>query len=239
MPKHYTGLSAEFDEALSSIAHYALYPEMMVAVGAHYRNAPLRVLVLGESHYFEIPEPSNTPEQWYSARDLQHPNAEKNISTRGVFNNVICKRKPCKSKAIYHALARALDACEMTAQGANSSLQSIAYMNYFQRPAEVSGESIRACARDGEEAERVIASVAAILEPNLVVFASRMGWRFAKRGLDERLKLAGIRTVNVPHPATSWWNRPSRPMGNKTGRERFIQALVEARASSRPRNETA
>lgn len=229
MLKSYAGLSAEYAESLSTIPHYVLYPEMTAAVGAHYDVAPVRVLVLGESPYLANPEPSNTPELWYEGRDLRHEKTPGNISTRGIFNNVILGKNPSRSKAIFHSLANALAACGMAMPGACSPLQSIAYMNYFQRPAERPGKSILACARDADESDRVIMTVTSILKPDLLVIATRLGWRYARRGLVRKLADADILTTNVPHPATSWWNRPSIPMKNRTGRECFIESIADAR----------
>lgn len=228
MLKTYSELSSDFDLLLSAIPHYALYPEMMVAVGRHYRAAPARVLVLGESHYLDGVEPANTPERWYARRELTNPASAAYISTRGVFNNAICGRKPSKSKAIFHSLANALNACGMRMPEARSGLQSIAYMNFFLRPAEETGESIRVAPRDVEEAGRVIPAVCAALQPQLVVFASRLAWGHAQADIAPGLTASGIQTAFVPHPATSWWNRPSRPMKGLTGRQRFIEAVVEA-----------
>jgi hypothetical protein len=69
-------------------------------------------------------------------------------------------------------------------------------MNYFQRPAEETGESIRVRPRDAAEAANVVVKVVAALKPQLVVaFASRLGWRHAKAGLAEQLKAIGIQTL--------------------------------------------
>jgi hypothetical protein len=201
---------------------------MMVAVGVSYRIAPLRILVLGESHYLDSAEASNHPDFWYERRDLANTLSAANINTRNVVDNAINARKPRKSKAIFHSLTSALNACGIAAAGARSSLKSIAYMNYFQRPAEESGESIRVHPRDVVEAASVVAEVVTVLQPQLVVFASRLAWRHAKAGLAEQLKLIGIQTLDVPHPATSWWNRPSRPMKGRTGRQRFIDTVLAA-----------
>lgn len=227
----YTSLTLAFDSRLGGIAHYARYPEMMVAVGDLYGTAPVPVLVLGESHYLDTAEVSNHPDHWYERRQLVHAASAANIHTRQIFDNAINGRKRRKSKAIFHALASALGASGIAMPGARSPLQSIAYMNYFQRPAEVSGESLVVHSRDVAEASDVVANVVSILQPKLVVFASRLAWRHAKGDLAERLVSMGIDVLNVPHPATSWWNRPSRPMGDMSGRQRFIKAVLAKNGS--------
>lgn len=229
--RNYSGLTSRFDHLLKDIPHYVLYPEMMAAVGAHYGERPVKLLVLGESHYCDVPEPGNTPEAWYERRDLQGAKAARNMSTRGVFNNAILGKNPSKSKAIFHALANALDECGCRVPEASSALQSIAYMNFFQRPAERTGKSIRVDKRDVVEANRVLSGVAAVLKPDVVVFASRLAARFGKEGI-AGLHGSGIRTAVVPHPASAWWNRPSGPMGGQTGRDRFIEAVKEARPNT-------
>lgn len=230
MKLQYAGLTYEFDEKLSTIRHYQLYPEMMTAVGTYYTTAPLRILVLGESHYLDQYEPANTAQDWYRRRDLGDPRSEKDITTRSIFSNAILGRARRKSKAIFVSLASALSACEIAPPEAASSLQAVAYMNFFQRPAECRGESIMVDPRDVDEAVRVLEAVTAALKPHLVVFATRLGWRHARStDLMARFTASGVAMLNVPHPATSWWNRPSRPMRGMTGRQRFIEAVEAMR----------
>lgn len=228
----HTSLTLEFDDRLSTIAHYSRYPEMMVAVGDLYQNAPLRILVLGESHYVDQAEASNHPDLWYEGRNIACVTTIPYIYTRKVFDNAINGRKKSKSKAIFHSLGNALGASGIVGTSLCSPLQSIAYMNYFQRPAEENGKSLRVHPRDVIEATSVVSDVVSILKPQMVVFASRLAWKHAKAGLAHQLQQAGIHTLDVPHPATSWWNRPSRPMKGQTGRQRLVSAILMASSNS-------
>jgi hypothetical protein len=230
MTRRYDGLTDEFDGRLAEIGHYQRYPEMMVAIGAHYPRAPLRVLVLGESHYLDKQEASNTASLWYGQRDLRQPNSARNITTRSIFDNAIRGRARSRSKMIFHALASALDDCHLAPPDAVSALQTIAYMNFFQRPAERKGESILVGPEDVTVATGVLETVVTILQPQLVLFATRLGWRHARSAeVPLRLERMEIPTHCVPHPATSWWNRPSRPMQGMTGRQRFVDLVTTAR----------
>jgi hypothetical protein len=228
----HTSLTLEFDDRLSTIPHYSHYPEMMVAVGDLYRKATPRILVLGESHYVDKAETSNHADRWYEGRNIACVATIPNICTRKIFDNAINGRKKCKSKAIFHSLASALRAGGIMGTLPGSPLQSIAYMNYFQRPAEESGKSLRVHRRDVIEATSVVKDVVSVIEPQLVVFASRLAWRHAKAGLADQLQQAGIDILDVPHPATSWWNRPSRPMKGQTGRQRLVSAVLTASSNS-------
>jgi hypothetical protein len=231
MNMSHTSLTLEFDDRLSVIPHYSRYPEMMVAVGALYRDANPRILVLGESHYINQAEASNHAELWYEERNIACEATVLNIATRRIFDNAINGRKKSKSKAIFHSLASALRAAGIGDTLSGSPLQSIAYMNYFQRPAEESGKSLKVQPRDILEAASVVGEVVSVLEPQLVVFASRLAWRHVMTALSDQLQQAGIHTLDVPHPATSWWNRPSRPMKGQTGRQRLVSAIL-ARGSA-------
>jgi hypothetical protein len=198
--ERHAGLTERFDHMLRQTPHYALYPEMMVAVGAHYGKAPAKILLLGESDHVDSTRPENVPERWYAQRELDHTSVSRNIDTRNVFNNTILGRAPKKSKAIFHALSSALSECGMAIPGAHSALQSVAYMNFFQRPAERPKESIVVHPRDVAEANQVLVEVVAALQPQLVVFASRLAAKHS-RGAAAQLHEFGIRTVTVPHPS--------------------------------------
>jgi hypothetical protein len=228
MTRTYTSLTLEFDVELSAIPHYRFYPEMMVAVGVSFPAAPVRLLIVGESHYLDAPEDSNRPDVWYRSRQLVHAASARYLHTRGIVDNAINGRSPSRSKAIYHALGSALAQCGMTPPGARSALQAVAFMNYFQRPAEVSGRSVRVHPNDVVEAAHTITAVAKALQPDLIVFASRLGWKHAQAELAPALRGMGIEVAGVPHPATSWWNRPSRPNQGRTGRQAFMAAVGAA-----------
>jgi len=242
MTRRYEGLTDEFDDRLAEIDHYQRYPEMMVAVGAHYGRALLRVLVLEESHYLDEAEPSNTASLWYVQRGPLRPNSVKNITTRSVFDNAIRGRARSKSKMIFYALASALDECRVAPHDAISPLQAIAYMNFFQRPAGRKGKSILVRPEDVAASVQVVDAVVATLQPHLVLFATRLGWRHAHlANVPSRFSSKDVQALCVPHPATSWWNRPSRPMQGKTGRQRLIEVVRTARgaAAAAPRTPLA
>lgn len=64
---------------------------------------PTPVLVLGESHYLDKQRSEKASDRWYVRRELHDKETCSNINTRNAFNNAILKRKPRKSKAIFHA----------------------------------------------------------------------------------------------------------------------------------------
>ena len=170
----HTRLTLDFDDRLNRITHYSHYPKMTVAVGDLCQEAPSRILVLGESHDVDQTEASNHLGLWYEGRNIACVATVPNICTRKIFDNAINGRKKNKSKAIFHWLASALSASGIVGAVPASPLQSISYMNYFQRPAEESGKSLKVHLRDVIEATNVVKEVVSVLEPQLVVFGSRL-----------------------------------------------------------------
>jgi hypothetical protein len=92
---------------------------------------------------------------------------------------------------------------------------TIAYMNCFQRPAEF-GRSLVVADQDINVSKDVLASVVAILQPEMICFVSSLAWRWVGSGLDPMT----AEIAHTPHPCSAWWNRKSKR--GSTGRETFI-----------------
>ena len=46
-------MNNHFDEQLNNIEHFQKFPSMLPYIGEHYFTAPKKVLVIGESHFFD------------------------------------------------------------------------------------------------------------------------------------------------------------------------------------------
>jgi hypothetical protein len=224
-----TVLTHAFDDRLFRIEHYQRYPKMAVAVGDQYITSPCKILILGESHYLNRDSTvSNTPQAWYPGLALGDIE-QRHISTRGIVRNVVLGKNPSKSKAIYHALDRAFGTAALFDSTYGSAFRSIAFMNFFQRPAEVPKESIKVHPADVTVAASVLREVVTTIQPALIVFASRLAWRHALAGgLVADLRALGVTVDWVPHPATAWWNRSSKRYGGRTGRQKFLEMISTA-----------
>jgi len=225
-----------FDPELLAIGHFARYPTLMPWVGAGYRQAPIRIMVLGESHYLE---PTNTlhhdPQSWYAGLDLAGMHDLPWMNTRGIIANGIDNRWKQASKTIYRNIANALDAGDFNFARCANAFLGIAFMNYFQRPAERSGHSIKVRALDIERSAEVLEKVVQVLQPDLLIVCSSLAWRAARsRGLIDALRKAGVLVKASTHPSSSWWNRPSRRLHGATGKRAFMLAVAEGMAGRKP-----
>jgi hypothetical protein len=61
-----------------------------------------------------------------------------------------------------------------------------------------------------------------ILKPDIVVFVSKKAGKYGKRCIQPQ-----ISSFITTHPASSWWNRPSKKNNNKSGKQLLIDFLTE------------
>lgn len=216
-----------YDAQLEAIDHFVLYPSLLPWIGKNYRDANSKLLIIGESHYLKDGSTYHLdPVAWYAGVDLTNV-LEKDINwfrTRGTVSNGIATNWKLKSKAIYRNIAKALETKGIGHGCADGPFGEIAYMNYFQRPAQVSGDSIRVAPLDVIRSAEVVAQVVSVLKPDLVIFCTSLGWKAAKSaGLDDVLRSRGITVKSTVHPSSAWWNRPRR--NGKNGLDTFLAAI--------------
>lgn len=88
-------------------------------------------------------------------------------------------------------------------------MHHLAFMNYFQRPAEKTGDSIAVSNLDQDFSRLVVSDVIETLEPHLVVFCSSKAGYYGKSVVDSH----GLKSVCAPHPSSQWWNRKAKKYG--------------------------
>jgi hypothetical protein len=212
-----------FDEQFSGIGHFQLYPELYPWVGHAFHSQSPRILVLGESHYLE---PSidfhHDAAAWYAGIRNQTNRDKAGIVTRGIIANGLVNKWREKSKTIYRNIEAAAVDAGVGASTLVSPFHSMAFMNYFQRPAQVSGKSIVVSALDKSHSSAVLNAVLEILNPQIVIFCSVLAWRAARESVQGHQH---VRFAFTPHPATRWWHTPMRKYKGKSGRQIFIEAL--------------
>jgi hypothetical protein len=215
--------STGFDEPFSSISHFQRYPELYPWVGQAFHSQSSRILVVGESHYLE-PDSDyhHDATAWYAGISLHGKHDRAWTITRHIIANGFESRWKERSKTIYRNIEAAAGDAGVGASRLDSPFHSMALMNYFQRPAQVSGKSIFVSALDRAHSAAVLNSVLEILSPQIVIFCSVLVWRAAR---DSIHRPQHVRFAFTPHPATRWWHTPMRKYKGKSGRQIFIAAL--------------
>ncbi|SDJ80460.1 hypothetical protein SAMN05444748_1241 [Variovorax sp. OV700] len=224
--------SLEFDDALDQIEHYRTYPEMKLWVGTGFSARSLKLLVVGESHYLPPEDQFHLDIGGWYARSAVPPGRLGWVRTRAIIQNGINNRWKGRAKVIYRNIETALAASSAFGDGSAQVFARIAFMNFFQRPAEVSGDSIKVSNQDAEVANTVFQAVVHVLKPTAVVFVSSKASHHAKSGGSHAfLDAMGIGFARAPHPATAWWHRASPRYGNVTGKAHFIAFANKAAAA--------
>lgn len=218
-------ISLEYDDRLDLIDHYRNYPKLKVWVGCNYSTMQKRLLLIGESHYLDkgITHHHDVV-AWYTGGSECEKDGLGWINTRAIIQNGIDDHWASKGKSIYRNIERALFETLLFKERPRTAFTEVAFMNYFQRPAEKSGESIKVFPMDAEVSARVLEGVVNIIAPDAVIFTSSLAWRHAKlSGISDFLRRESIAVARAPHPGMPWWNRVSKKYGNKTGKNHFVE----------------
>lgn len=225
---------------LANLNHYINYPRLIPWVGSKYLSGK-RVLVIAESHY--LPEGvtyHHDVERWYSGNEqslIQHiaenctiESEKKNginyINTSGILrvrsNDMLSeKRRKFSSKghAIYRNIFSTLNSSAFNYTNYLDAIDHVAYYNYFQRPAELSGDSIKVTSQDKVIAESTLKHVIETLNPELILVVS------SKVGKVIKPLLSDYNHVITAHPASPWWNRATKK--GVTGKQCFSEFLEQ------------
>ena len=221
--------SDQYDSDFLQITHYRKYPEMLPWIGANYSKQPTRILIFGESHYLDRNSVyHHDVEQWYTGIDMHGRKDASWIKTRGTIGNGIETKWKKRSKSIYRNIESALFSSKTVNKELFTAFTEIAFMNFFQRPAETTGDSIKVSPQDVLVAIQVSEQVVESIRPDLVIFTSSLAFKHAKSGgLLNTLANQNISFTRTPHPGSAWWNRVSRKYNNKTGKDHFISFINE------------
>jgi len=175
-------------------------------VGEKYRSPQhKRLLVVGESHY--LPQKSKIhldAVNWYERKQVELTETEiKWISTSGIIKNNKEKNFPKKAHGIYKNACVVINECSFKYDISSKAIDHYAYYNFFQRPADVTGDSIKVQKIDRDVSETVFLSILGKLDPELIIFTSSLAGKAASKLVGE----SGIPYVVTPHPTSAWWNR--------------------------------
>ncbi len=195
---------SNYDDKLRLIHHYQLHPEMLPFIGKHYPNS--KIIILGESHYLsndELPE-TKALQNWYnqptSNYKFKYPT---NFDTRKVVHNYLIGHRT-KAYTMFSNPAKALiNGWNLKNVNDSEAFTAFTFFNYFQRPANISGNSISLNLDDEKQAAAIFSKVVDILKPTKVIFLS-------KKAFNSYCRQTG--TINnelvdfVYHPTCPYWN---------------------------------
>lgn len=219
----------DYDQVLEKeISHFTSYPQMLPFIGAKWKESSEKTLLLGESHFLPDWCKEIKSDKWYTGHgSLLSESERKNISTRHIVNNMYNKTEGQKTHSFFLNLAKELTT--HVSYEARCPFISAGFYNYFQRPAPY-GASLKTDKEDREQAYAVLQKLIRITEPRKVIFASKKAWlSFAgNRNADkDNPVFNGIYFGYTTHPSSIWWNRVSKSLGNKTGKQKFIDLLKQ------------
>lgn len=244
----------EIEKALDLISFYQQHPEYKAFIGDNFDK--YRILQVGESHYigqndthapFDLKyfdkwwtdhcdtlykHPDGDPEtkcwgSWYNTREVIGRFLKSNQKNYSIFMNMIRALNEVKE----------LPACD----DEKKKYHCFAFMNFFQMPSLYQGMSFESSLykaakgtddpaavykRAVEESCDVLDKVIKILQPNAIVFTSKAAYRAYCNHKGEMANIDN-RIINTVHPCCSWWNRPIKRFGGRTGRQELERALSD------------
>jgi hypothetical protein len=126
----------------------------------------------------------------------------------------------------FKPIADAILASGFNPEDKKNMFRYAAWCNFFQRPAEKTGNSINTDTSDIDKANEVFEHLFETIKPTYVIFVSKKAWD-CSGALRHKCKDKAIVFDYAPHPNTSWWNRKAKPYGDMTGREKFEDFLIQ------------
>lgn len=205
--ENYNGIGTEIIEG----GIFERFPELTPYIDNNYydNETHSQLLVIGESNYFNSKDAEIScflnAEDWYknAPKELLIPNMlEKKVNNNG-------KITASQLKGLYHTLTKVLN----RKLKENDRYSDVAFYNYFLRPAHDDGQNNGFGKKnyyqdiDGEVAFSAFCGILKEIKPNLVIFATKIGFDkmecFRKK---TKIDFGNIVIKRVAHPSCKWWN---------------------------------
>lgn len=173
-----------------------------------------RMLVIGESHFLNDNdekalrrENKKIWENWYNITSEKLTCEQKWVTSTAPLIDKMIAGEYYSSWGIWKNIKDAILETGFNPDPKNTSkiLCSIAFMNFFQRPALKSGESILFSCEDVKIANKTLKEVVETIKADYIFFVSSKAWG----NFDEELfneKVIG----HSCHPTCKWWNMESK-----------------------------
>lgn len=218
-----------------TIGHYQNYPNLRPFVGKKYGDGMSKLLFVGESHYL----PGNLGQQikgdFYKIDEgallSRFPPLKDSIGWLKpsiiIGHNYMKGAKHNKAFTIFSNIGKSM-LTNFDANDHKDVWDYTAFLNYYLRPAEKEGESIKADNQDNHFAYENLIEVSYLLKPDRIIFLSSKAFKAFKKA-DKRIQKCQYGVDWVPHPGSAWWNRKAKKYGENSvtisGKEKFEQIL--------------
>ncbi|QDZ29337.1 hypothetical protein [Noviherbaspirillum sp. UKPF54] len=152
----------------------------------------------------------------------------KGFWTRDIISNGIKNKWRKKEAILYRNIDSALRTSSLFSPCPANAFTEVAFMNYFQRPADTNGDSIQVHQQDAQVANEVFRAVVHAISPDIVIFCSSLAYRNAKKfEVPNFLNLRNVLCGHVPHAGMPWWNRVAKKYGGRTGKQVFADFIEQ------------
>ncbi len=206
--------------------HFNSHPQMLPYISAKWSDVKQKILILGESHFQPEGCAERMDKEWYSLiASKLYEDEIRNTYTRNIIYEKCFQQTAPRSHSFFQVLSNELSAVVNCNPG--DSFQYVSFYNYFQRPAAY-GQSLRPSVLDNQIAYRVLKSITATIAPQKIIFTSlnaAISFFYNKsKDADNAIFNNAVIDYTV-HPCCSWWHRPLKRLGNRTGKQKFIDIL--------------
>jgi hypothetical protein len=219
-----------FNAALQDFYHYENHPQMLPFVGKYWGTCK-KLLVICESHYlppYSLPE---TIRDWYDLTVNELNDDEKEwTNTAKIVDETWYENKSHNNfRNIDYAIIES--GFKPDFKLGENSFCYISYMNFFQRPAEKTGDSINPQKVDLEIANETLTHVINVLKPDFLFFVSSKAWECFNKDWHKDL-IASNRIGHSCHPTSPHWGIPSMKYSIDnvtplTGKQAFINFISQ------------
>ena len=231
----------EYNSILLEHNNYKNHKQMLPFVGVNYGKLK-KLLIVGESHYLHNSNSefsqiySDIINNWYSVThgDIFSKIGKKIgsdiISCTNTIANVNAFITNCRTLPAYRIYKNVSDVAMKNSFFKGNNIEPftyIAYMNFFQRPAELTGEKINPSKVDVEIAKNVFSHVINTIKTDYIFVVSSNVWDYL-----HSIKFENIITGHSCHPGCAWWNIKAKkytkypPKIKVTGKESFNDFLI-------------
>ena len=224
-----------YDEQLTTkLNHLKIHSGYLPHIGVDYEQSRTKTFIIAESHYvhkahnnkFSVMDWYSNPSSIYITLDGRHENDRNWFYTRGVVKHYQTSKKQPKGFGLFGNLEKAYKSIFKDI----NLFDECVFLNYFQRPAEVEGDSIKVHQIDSEVALENLMGLNEVLKPDKIIFVSSKAYNDFLNTVSKEQKENLPYVGSVPHPsASSWWNRKSTKYGLNgeavTGKEKFQRIM--------------